>query len=111
MQKFIEVDELIINVETIDRIEFISDDIYRGLFPYKGENEFDVDYIPFTYAKIILCDGKEIELSLDLFWPKDYETEEQWIARNRAYINMSMDRIRKALKNIVTVTGIEYENE
>lgn len=110
MQKFIKVDELIINVETIDRVEFISDDIYKGLFPITEKSTPNIDYVPFTYAKIILYDGKEVELSLDLFWPEDYETEEQWVARNRAYINMSMDRIRKALENIVTVTGIEYEN-
>lgn len=106
MPKFIEVNEKIINIKNIKEVEFISDDIYIGLFP----EDIKVEKIPFTYAKIKLFSGEDVDLSIDLYYPEDNRTEDSWIKENRSYINISMRRIRNALKDIAVVSNLEYES-
>lgn len=109
MSKFIEVHNTLINIESISRVDFISDDIYLGLFPKGEKGEILVDYIPFTYATIELVTGKQVDLEIDLFLPEEGEEEEKWIERNRTYINRSWNTLYKALSDITLVTGFEYD--
>lgn len=106
MERFLEVHDTVINTKDIRRVEFISDDIYLGLLP-RVNGEIVVDYVDFTYAKIHTFDNREIDLEIDLYALDEGETEEEWINRNRAYINMSMTKIYELL-NPVKVTEIEY---
>ena len=106
MNKFLEVHGTLINTKDIRRVEFISDDIYLGLLP-RVNSEIVVDYVDFTYAKIHTFDNREIDLEIDLYALDEGETEEEWINRNRAYINMSMTKIYELL-NPIKVTDLEY---
>lgn len=106
MERFLEVHDTVINTKDIRRVEFISDDIYLGLLP-RVNGEIVVDYVDFTYAKIHTFDNREIDLEIDLYALDEGETEEEWINRNRAYINMSMTKIYELL-NPVKVTEMEY---
>ena len=106
MERFLEVHDTVINTKDIRRVEFISDDIYLGLLP-RVNGEVAVDYVDFTYAKIHTFDNREIDLEIDLYALDEGETEEEWINRNRAYINMSMTKIYELL-NPVKVTEMEY---
>ena len=106
MERFLEVHDTVINTKDIRRVEFISDDIYLGLLP-RVNGEIVVDYVDFTYAKIHTFDNREIDLEIDLYALDEGETEEEWINRNRAYINMSMTKIYELL-NPVKVTEFEY---
>lgn len=106
MEKFLEVGEKIINIKDIRRVEVISDDIYLGLLP-TVDGEIVGDFINFIFARIVTFDNREMNLSLDLYAPEEEETEEQWINKNRAYINMSMQQLYGAI-NPVKVTGMEY---
>jgi hypothetical protein len=107
MERFLEVHDTVININDIRRVEFISDDIYLGLLP-RVNGEIVVDYVDFTYAKIHTFDNREIDLEIDLYALDEGETEEEWINRNRAYINMSMTKIYELL-NPVKVTEMEYK--
>ena len=106
MNKFLEVHGTLINTKDIRRVEFISDDIYLGLLP-RVNGEIVVDYVDFTYAKIHTFDNREIDLAIDLYALEEGETEEEWINRNRAYINTSMTMIYDLL-NPIKVTDLEY---
>ena len=106
MNKFLEVHGTLINTKDIRRVEFISDDIYLGLLP-RVNGEIVVDYVDFTYAKIHTFDNREIDLEIDLYALDEGETEEEWINRNRAYINTSMTMIYDLL-NPIKVTDLEY---
>lgn len=106
MNKFLEVHGTLINTKDIRRVEFISDDIYLGLLP-RVNGEIVVDYVDFTYAKIHTFDNREIDLEIDLYALDEGETEEEWIKRNRAYINTSMTMIYDLL-NPIKVTDLEY---
>jgi len=106
MNKFLEVHGTLINTKDIRRVEFISDDIYLGLLP-KVNGEVVVDCIDFVYAKIHTFDNREIDLAIDLYALDEGETEEEWINRNRAYINTSMTMIYDLL-NPIKVTDLEY---
>ena len=110
MAKFIEVHDMIINIESISKVNFISDDIYLGLFPKDKEGSIPIDFIPFTFGQIELFTGEKIDLDIDLYPPEDAigETEEQWLKRNRAYINVSWTKLVEALGEIEKVTGYEY---
>ncbi|GEM_PF-1994610 len=109
MDKFIEVHNTLINTKSIIRADFISDDIYLGLFPKNEKEEILVDYIPFTYASIELVIGEKIDLEIDLFPPEENEDIETWCSSNRAYINVSWSTLKEALKDITVVTGFEYK--
>ena len=106
MNKFLEVHGTLINTKDIRRVEFISDDICLGLLP-RVNGEIVVDYVDFTYAKIHTFDNREIDLAIDLYALDECETEEEWINRNRAYINTSMTMIYDLL-NPIKVTDLEY---
>lgn len=106
MERFLEVHGMLINAKDIRRVEFISDDICLGLLPIVND-EVAVDYVDFTYAKIHTFDNREIDLEIDLYAPDEGETEEFWINKNRAYINMSMTKIYELL-NPIKVTEFEY---
>lgn len=108
MTKFIEVNNELINVVDIRRIEFLGDDIHMNLFPGSNTGKIVVDMINFNYANVVTFDGGEYVLSIDLFLPEDDETEEKWIERNRAYINESMEILWKALEP-TKIDGIEYK--
>lgn len=109
MAKFIEVHDKIINIKNISKVNFISDDIYLGLFPRNKEGEIDIDYIPFTFAQIELFTGEKLDLEFDLFQPGEDENEAGWAQRNRAYINMSWAALKEALGEITEVTNFEYK--
>ena len=109
MSKFIKIHETVINIDDVRRVEFLNDDIYLGLLP-KGENgEFIGDYVPFDFAKIYTFDGNVISVSIDLYIPESEETEDEWIKRNRAYINMTMEQLNEIL-NPAKLTEKEYIN-
>ncbi len=110
MANFIEVHGDLISIEDIRKLEFISDDIYLGLFPKNAEGKIFVDYITFTYAKLYLFSGEDIELTIELYQPEEGYSIDEWAKLNRAYINKSMESIKKAIGDITTVTGFEYEH-
>ena len=108
MAKFIEVHDTIINIESISKVDFISDDIYLGLFPKDEEGSIPIDFIPYTFGQVELFTGQKIDLEVDLYHPEDGETEEQWTKRNRAYINLSWSKLVNALSEVEKITGYEY---
>lgn len=107
MDQFIEINQSFINVKDIREVEFISDDIYLGLLG-NTEDEITVDYVPFVFAQIRTFNNKVHDVSIDLYAPEEDETIDNWIDRNRAYINMSMLLIKEKL-NPVRVDNKEYE--
>ncbi|WP_042683147.1 hypothetical protein [Anaerosalibacter massiliensis] len=108
MGKFIEVHNTIIDVDSISKIEFISDDIYLGLFPRDKEGNILIDFIPFTFAQIELFTGEKVDLDVDLYHPEEGEEEGDWIKRNRMYINVSWTKLIDSLGDIEKITGYEY---
>lgn len=108
MAKFIEIHDHIINVENIGSAEFVSDDIYLGMFPVGKDGEMLMDLIPFTFATIELLSGEVIDMQLDLYPPMDGEIEEDWFKRNRAYINVAWEDLKVALGDITQIGGYEY---
>lgn len=110
MPKFIEVHDNLINIDDVSRVEFLSDDIYLGLFPKDEEGELFIDYVSFTYAKIYTFDGQTFEMSIDLYQPEDGENEESWSKRNQGYVGQSMATLYDALGDITRVTGFEYRD-
>ena len=108
MSKFIEINDTIINIDDVRRIEFLGDDIYLGLFPKGEDGKLIGDYVSFDFAKIYTFDGNVTVVSIDLYIPEDEETEDEWTNRNRAYINMTMEQLREILKPI-KLAGKEYE--
>lgn len=100
MSKFIEINDTIINIDDVRRIEFLGDDIYLGLFPKGEDGKLIGDYVSFGFAKIYTFDGNVTVVSIDLYIPEDEETEDEWTNRNRAYINMTMEQLREILKPI-----------
>lgn len=107
MSKFVEIHNNMINIETIRRVEFLSDDIHTGLFPKSDNGEFLVDCIPFEFARVYTSDG-EFPLGLDLYVPEEEkENEEEWFKKNRAYISMMMTELTEVLKP-VKITSKEY---
>ena len=111
MTKFIEVHNQIISVKNINRVEFTNDDIYLDLFPTNNEGEYEIDFIQFTFAKIYLFDKTTIDVQLDLYLPEEMykETTDQWVTRNRSYINYSWRKLVESLGEIEKITGYEYE--
>ena len=107
MPKFIRVDETIINIEAIKEVKFISDDIYIDLFPRNSKGEIDIDYVPFTFAEIKLFDGKVIEMNMVLYQPEEHEAKDEWIKRNRSYINRGWVELLNTLEDITAVNGFE----
>lgn len=110
MSKFIEIHGTLVNVEEIRKVDFVSDDIYLGLFPKAENGEICVDYITFVFAEIHLFAGEKICLEIDLYPPEDGMDEDVWIALNRSYINKSMEALKEAFEKITTVTGFEYRD-
>lgn len=108
MAKFIEVHNTILSIDSISRVDFISDDIYLGLFPKDKEGNMLIDFIPFTFGQVELFTGEKIDLDVDLYPPEDGETVEYWIKRNRVYINVSWTKLVNALGEIERITGYEY---
>lgn len=108
MSKFIEIHDTIINVDDIRKVEFLGDDIYLGLLPKGKDGQVICDYIPFDFARIYTFDRNMTLLTLDLYPPCDYESEDDWIKENRAYISMTMTQLSDILKPI-KITGKKYE--
>lgn len=107
MPKFIEVHNTIINIEEVSRVDFLSDDVYLGLFPVeKGEPV--IDYLPFTFARLHLFSGDVIDLEVHLYWLEDREDEEAWLQKNRYYIHSSWGALIDALGSITKITDFEY---
>lgn len=104
MAKFIKTGDMIINVEDIRRIEFISDDIYTGLFPQE-DGELLVDYIPFTYAKMYLFDGQSVDLSIILYTPEDDEDTDTWRRINMAHIAENMANISETIGGVIAINN------
>lgn len=67
MAKFIEVHNTILSIDSISRVDFISDDIYLGLFPKDEEENMLIDFIPFTFGQVELFTGEKIDLDIDLY--------------------------------------------
>lgn len=107
MSKFIEINDTIINIDDVRRIEFLGDDIYLGLFPKGEDGKLIGDYVSFDFAKIYTFDGNVVLISIDLYPPEDGEIEDEWINRNRAYIGQFMEEIYSILKPF-KVDGKEY---
>ena len=109
MSKFIEINDTIINIDDVRRIEFLGDDIYLGLFPKGEDGKLIGDYVSFDFAKIYTFDGSVVLISIVLYPPEDGEIEDEWINRNRAYINMTMEQLNEIL-NPAKLTEKEYIN-
>lgn len=109
MPSFIEVDNKVININSISKIEFISDDIYTDLIPTDDDKKPIVDFVPFTFAQIELFDGEKVDLDIDLYWPEEEEGPEEWTARHRAYINQEWDELIGSLGKVTKITGCEYD--
>ena len=101
LPKFIKVNSgQIINVDCIKKIEFISDDVYLGLFP---EAKY-LDFISFNYGRIYLKNGEEINLNYDLYLPEEGQKKKLWREEN-------MNKIRKFWRNIEKVLSPEKIKE
>jgi hypothetical protein len=109
MSKFIEIHNSLINIESISKVDFISDDIYVGLIPKDTEGNPIVDFVPFTFAQVELFTGQKIDLEIDLYWFEEGENEENWAKRNRTYINLSWNKLINSLGEVTKVTGYEYD--
>lgn len=109
MAKYIKIHNTIVNVESISKVEFISDDIHMGLFPKNEQGKILIDYDCFEFAKIELFSGEVIRVQVDLYPPEQGETEESWAKRNRVYINLSWTKLIESLGEIDEITGFEYE--
>ena len=107
MNKFIEVNNTLINVKDIRKVEFLGDDVYLGLLPKTEKGIYLVDCIPFEYAKITTFSNEELILSIDLYVLESEENEDSWCKKNRAYISMSMQELYKVIKPI-KIDGLEY---
>ena len=99
MAKFIEIDSHIINIESISKVEFISDDIFLGDFKLGENGQPLFDWYSFTFAKVVLFSGEEIELTVDL-----YCSEDSWYKENRSTINVTWFRLIEALGEVTKVT-------
>jgi hypothetical protein len=108
MAKFIQVNQELINIEDIRKVDILSDDIYLGLFPRNDEEIIDADCVPFEIAAIHTFGGDVIKVSMDLFPPEEDEIEDSWSHRNRYYFNKCVAEIMKAL-DITKVDGYEYD--
>jgi|AntDeeMinimDraft_5_1070356.scaffolds.fasta_scaffold14536_2 hypothetical protein len=104
MPKFIKLNEQIVNVDQVAKAEFISDDIYEGLFP-----EEMVDWVPFEFGKLTLESGEEISLVLDLYRPEKEHTKEEWKNLYRSYINRMWQKLMEALGDVEEILGLEYK--
>lgn len=104
MSKFIKLNEHVVNVDQVAKAEFISNDIYMGLFPDKF-----VDYIPFIFGIITLKSGEEISLDMDLYRPEPGQSKEEWRKLHTSYINRMWRRLMNALDNVDWILGLEYE--
>lgn len=109
MEKFIEAHGSLINVESISKVDFISDDIYLDLIPLDDKGNPIVDFVPFTFARVELFTGEKIDLEIDLYYPEENETEGSWVKRNRAYINIGWSNLVQALGEVFKVTDYEYD--
>ncbi|SFL09567.1 hypothetical protein [Halanaerobium salsuginis] len=104
MPKFIKLNEQIVNVDQVAKAEFISDDIYEGLFPDEM-----VDWVPFEFGKITLKSGEEISLILDLYKPEKGQTNEEWESLYRSFINRMWQKLMDSLGEIEPILGLEYK--
>lgn len=109
MPRFIEIHNSLINIESISKVDFISDDIYLDLIPRDEEGNTIIDFIPFTFGQVELFTGQKIDLEIDLYYLEEGETVEAWAKRNRSYINLSWDKLINSLGEITKITGYEYE--
>ena len=109
MAKFIEVHNHIINIESISKVEFISDDIFLGDFPLDSEGDPQIDFLSFTFAKLELVSGEVIDMNIDLYWPEDGESQDNWYEQNRLCIKISWKKLKETLDTIVKITDYEYE--
>lgn len=109
MAKFIEIDNHIINIESISKVEFISDDIFLGDFKPNENGQPLFDWYGFTFAKVVLLSGEEIELTVDLYYLEDGQVEDSWYKQHRASINTCWGRLVDALGEVTKVTGYEYD--
>lgn len=110
MSKFIKINDIVLNVEDIRKVEFLGDDIYLSLFPKDQNGECLVDFVPFDFARIHTLSKELIVLSLHLYSLEEDESEDEWINRNRAYISMTMAELYEVLKPI-KIGNKEYELE
>lgn len=108
MAKFIKAHNHIINTESISKVEYLGDDIYLGDFPLDETGRCEIDFIPFTFGKIELLSGEEINLIIDLYYPEENQTDDEWYERNRMIIKVSWDQLIGALGDITKVTDYEY---
>lgn len=110
MEKFIRIDERIISVKDVREIQFVSDDIYLDLIPE------EMDYIPFTFAKVRLATREVIDVNIDLYSLDEVagETKDKWINNNRKAIRIGWGKLFDAIggtESVVEVNGYEYKNE
>ena len=108
MSKFIAVHNHIINIESIGKVEFMGDDIYLGDFPVDKDGKVEIDFIPFIFGKIELLSGEAIDMTIDLYWLEEDQTEDEWYERNKKIIKVSWDQLIKTLGDITKVTDYEY---
>ena len=108
MTKFIKVHNHIINIKSISKVEFVSDDIYLGDFPLDEEGKILIDFIPFIFGKIELLSGEKLNMTIDLYWLEEGQTEDDWYERNRRIIKVSWDQLVRTLGDITKVTDYEY---
>lgn len=105
MPKFIKLQEQVVNVDQVAKAEFISDDIYKGLFP----DEF-VDFVPFVFGKLTLKSGEIVDLTMDLYRPEAGQNKEEWRKLYTSYINRMWQRLMSALDDVDWILGLEYED-
>lgn len=107
MNKFIEINNTLINVKDIRKVEFLGDDIYLGLLPQNEKGIYLVDSISFDFCKITTFSNEELILSIDLYTPEGHEDEDSWVRKNRDYISISTQELYKVIKPI-KIDGTEY---
>lgn len=103
MTKFIEINNVMINIEDIRRVEFIGDYMHEGLLPAIKE-----DYTVFNYCKIHTFDGEVTLLSIILNKIEEDMPIDEWTNFNRKYIDQSMT-VLSGILNPIKVTGFEIE--
>ena len=108
MPKFIKIHNKIINIKSISKAEFISDNISLEDFPLNEDGQPELDFIPFIFGKLELLTGEKIDMVIDLFWMEEKQTEDEWYEHNRLIIKVSWDQLVKSLGDITKVTDYEY---
>ena len=107
MDKFIKINNHVINRNEVASAKFVDEDIYEGLFPKDEQGRYKVDYIEFKFAEVKLKSGKVIDVTLSLYAPEEDEDYDEWFQVNLATLREAWDEILEELNPVEITTARE----